>query len=154
MARPKRICSIENCGKPHLSRGWCGSHYWRWHKHGDPLSGRIDNGEAGRYFREVVLVYDGTDCLLWPYSCNDSGYGRMQFDGRVQIVSRLACEEEHGPAPTPKHDAAHSCGKGHLACVAKRHMSWKTRAENMADKIVHGTSSRGIKSGAAKIIEG
>lgn len=142
MARPKRICSIENCGNPHLARGWCCAHYNRWQKHGSPIRGRINNGEASRYFREVVLAYNGSDCLSWPYSCNDSGYGKMQFDGRVQIVSRLVCEHVNGPPPTPKHDAAHSCGKGHEACCTKHHLSWKTRAENMADKIVHGTSSR------------
>jgi hypothetical protein len=32
------ICSIDNCGKPVRARGWCNTHYWRWHRHGDPLS--------------------------------------------------------------------------------------------------------------------
>ena len=32
-------CSIEGCenGGP-ITRGWCGKHYKRWSKHGDPLT--------------------------------------------------------------------------------------------------------------------
>lgn len=47
----------------------------------------------------------------------------------------------------------HSCGKGHEACVAPGHLIWKTRAENEADKLEHGTSNRGERHGRAKITE-
>lgn len=30
------LCSVEGCEKPVLARGWCGKHYARWRKHGDP----------------------------------------------------------------------------------------------------------------------
>lgn len=33
----KRTCTITDCGKPHLARGWCRLHYKRWQAHGDPL---------------------------------------------------------------------------------------------------------------------
>lgn len=33
-----RTCSIEGCERPHLARGWCGAHYARWKRHGDPLT--------------------------------------------------------------------------------------------------------------------
>jgi hypothetical protein len=32
-------------------------------------------------------------------------------------------------------------------------LSWKTREENEADKIIHGTGARGEKSGLAKLTE-
>ena len=32
-----RTCSIEGCDKPHMAHGWCGMHYLRWRKYGDPL---------------------------------------------------------------------------------------------------------------------
>ena len=33
-----RLCSIDGCGKRAHSRGWCGTHLWRWKQHGDPLT--------------------------------------------------------------------------------------------------------------------
>ncbi len=34
----QRICSVEGCGKPLKSRGYCNSHYERWHRTGDALT--------------------------------------------------------------------------------------------------------------------
>lgn len=30
------ICSIEDCDKPVIARGWCSLHYYRWQRHGNP----------------------------------------------------------------------------------------------------------------------
>ena len=38
MAKTKRICSIDGCGKHAIKRGWCNAHYKRWWKRGDPLA--------------------------------------------------------------------------------------------------------------------
>ena len=35
-----RTCSIDGCSKPEKSRGWCGAHYARWRRNGDPLTDR------------------------------------------------------------------------------------------------------------------
>lgn len=154
----KSLCSIPDCGKTAVnSRGWCVAHYHRWQRHGDPLGGgppATPNGEAQRYFREVVLAYDGDECLAWPYGC-DRGYAQMwnTRTGKTASVSRLVCEEENGPPPTPEYEAAHSCGKGHLACVTKRHLSWKTPFDNSNDRVAHGTLPRGSLIGTSKLTE-
>lgn len=31
-----RTCTYPGCEKPLAKRGWCGMHYERWRKHGDP----------------------------------------------------------------------------------------------------------------------
>jgi hypothetical protein len=147
---PMISCSIEGCGKPHAARGWCNAHWERWRHHGDPLGGGTVRGETVRYFREVVLAYEGNDCLFWPYHTN-KGYGSIRHNGRPHAVHRLVCEHVNGPPPTPLHHAAHSCGKGKQGCVTKGHLSWKTRAENEADKLLHGTSNRGEQHGMAKL---
>jgi len=149
----QRICSISGCGKPRYVRGWCSAHYQRWRVHGDPLAGRAMNGESERYFKEIVLAYEGDDCLAWPFTTNIGGYAQLWYEGRVRLVSRLVCEDTHGPAPTPKHEAAHSCGNGHLACVTKRHLSWKTSAGNKADMLLHGSRIKGERSHLAKLTE-
>lgn len=150
-----RLCSIPGCGKPRKYQEWCGAHYMRYRRHGDPLGGGRQlspRGEPQRYFRDVVLSYEGDDCLTWPYT-RSGGYAFMQVDGRPQLVSRLACEAEHGPPPSPEHEAAHLCGKGHEGCVAKRHLAWKTPKENSADRDMHGTTARGETQGRAKLTE-
>lgn len=152
MATP-RICSIPDCGKTAKARGWCEAHYLRWRKHGDPQAGRIPNGEASRFLEKEVLTYDGNNCLMWPYSRNQYGYGKLQYGHRICAVHRIVCEAFNGPAPSISHEAAHLCGAGHLGCVTGRHLVWKTHAENEKDKVTHGTHPRGSRNPSAKLTE-
>jgi len=134
-------CQAEGCYRPILAKGMCSVHYARWNAHGTLERVGTLPGAAKKFFHEIVLAYDGDDCLIWPFA-NIKGYAQIRINGRTSLVTRLVCEAEHGPAPTDSLDAAHSCGKGHLGCVTKRHLSWKTRLENMADAIAHGTMTR------------
>lgn len=149
----QRICSIPNCNKPVFARGWCGGHYGRWRKHGDPIAGGTARNEAFRYMQEVVFAYNGSKCLIWPYACDGHGAARVSADGKVISVARAACEKRHGPPPSPTHHAAHSCGRGDEGCVAPAHLRWATPAENEGDKFLHGTSNRGERHGCAKLTE-
>lgn len=134
--KPGRTCRVLDCGRKASAKDMCSSHYNRWLRHGDPLSGRNDTAEqARRYLIDVVFNFDIDECLTWPFVRNRQGYGRVSVDGRMQIVSRIVCEHENGPPPTPDHHAAHSCHRGHLGCVAKRHLAWKTASQNYADKV-------------------
>lgn len=142
------ICKIEGCGKASRARGWCGKHWRRWKTHGDPLAIKYPT-PARDYYEREVLTYEGDECLTWPFSRTTAGYGDMNG----QYVHRMVCEKVNGPPPTPKHQAAHSCGHGHLACVTKRHLEWKTPARNAADKLLHGTHHRGERHGQAKLTE-
>ena len=149
------ICSIPQCGKVVLAREWCENHYQRWRKYNDPLGGGPDRnakGAARKFIEEVILHYEGDECLLWPFS-KTKGYGIFHADGKKQIVSRYVCYRTHGNPPTAKHQAAHSCGNGSGGCVTKGHLSWKTGTENQADRIVHGTSNRGERHGRSKLTE-
>lgn len=105
------------------------------------------------FFHDVVLTYDGDDCLAWPYAQDGKGYGYLWVDSSLKYVHRLVCEFVNGPPPSGGYEAAHDCGKGHLACVTKRHLFWKTRAENRDDMLVHGTVAKGEKVGTAKLTE-
>lgn len=101
-------------------------------------------GEARAYVR-VATNHVGKECLIWPFARSADGYARSSRGP----VSREVCEAVNGPAPTPEHQAAHTCGNGHAGCVSGAHLRWKTRAENEADKLAHGTSSRGEGNGFA-----
>ena len=54
-------------------------------------------------------------------------------------------------SPTPKHEAAHNCGKGHEGCFGAGCVEWKTHAENVADMVRHGTRLVGDASPGAKL---
>lgn len=145
-------CSIQGCEREHKARGWCKMHYARWSKYGDPnKTVTAPTGEPANFYGNMVIAFDGDECLPWPYGTNGVGYGKLWLDGRVRYVHVLVCEHVNGPPPTPKHEAAHSCGKGHLGCVNPRHLSWKTRAENHADKLIHGTHLRGENHPSTKL---
>lgn len=114
-----------------------------WH----PAKGQ---GEGIRFLREHVN-HEGVECLLWPLSCDDKGYAIVSINGRVSKAARIMCELVNGPPPTPKHESAHSCGHGHLACVHPKHVLWKTRAANQQDRRKHGTAGRPGVIGRSKL---
>jgi hypothetical protein len=147
------ICSIDGCGKRVIARGWCLAHWKRWRRHGDPLGGGINFGERLRFFREIVLPYCGNECLVWPYTKDKHGYGRLRHNGGEAYVSRMVCEDRNGPSPSARHEAAHSCGNGHLGCCTAAHLRWATHTENQAHKKIHGTDNLGSRNPQAIVTE-
>jgi hypothetical protein len=148
-----RLCSISECGKPVRCKSYCYAHYERFRRHGDPLAGRTSRGELLRFIQEVALSHTGEQCLTWPFSRGSGGYGTIKIDGKFVAASRYVCKLSHGEPPTPRHEAAHSCGRGHHGCVAPGHLSWKTPAENCADRLAHGTHTRGERNASTKLKE-
>lgn len=148
-----KLCAVEDCGKPSHVKGYCNIHYQRARRHGNPLGVRTLRGDPLRFIREVVLPYEGDECLMWPFSRTKKGYGRLEVDGKHRTASGYVCEQAHGKPPTPEHECAHACGKGHEGCVTPAHLSWKTQVDNQADKLVHGTLNQGERCGTAKLTE-
>lgn len=106
-----------------------------------------------RFIHEVAMLHTSEDCLTWNFSKNGDGYGLLWIDGKYVVASRYICELAHGAPPTPEHEAAHSCGKGHEACISPIHLDWKTKAENQADRLEHGTHNRGERHVSSKLTE-
>ena len=82
--------------------------------------------------------YDGEECLVWPFSHVD-GYGQLGYRKKIYRANRVMCEFVNGPAPSPQHQAAHSCGRGRGGCIHPKHLSWKTNGQNQLDRSNHGT---------------
>lgn len=78
-------------------------------------------------------------CLIWPFARHNNGRGLGGHNGKSYRAHRMMCQLAHGEPPTPEHQAAHSCGNGHLGCANPRHLSWKTASENLMDCSIHGT---------------
>lgn len=102
-------------------------------------------------FLVANVRYQGTDCLIWPFRRTKRGYAIVHLDGRDTTASRRMCILAHGEPPKPHYQAAHSCGNGHLGCVAPNHLQWKTPIENATDKIGHGTHLEGEQLPYAKL---
>lgn len=84
-----------------------------------------------------------------------NGYAclRLSLAGTVKNkkVGRLVCAAFHGPAPTPRHHAAHL--DGDKTNNAASNLAWATPAENEAHKRDHGTHPAGSKHGCSKVDE-
>lgn len=150
--RPGMIsCSVEGCDGGAIGLGFCAKHYQRLKKNGSPLKTiKTPRGQPRAFLELVVLRYEGDECLIWPFSRSPDGYAKISWGDKGATVTRLICEEIYGH-PGPGYHAAHSCGNGMKGCVTKGHLSWKTEAENQAEKFVHGTVLRGEKNPPAKL---
>ena len=104
---------------------------------------RKGSGAAHQWLLDHVN-YEGDECLFWPFSRAD-GYGQFSHLGEIYRANRYMCELAHGKPPTPKHQAAHSCGQGDQGCINPNHLSWKTNGDNQLDRRSHGTKSSGPK---------
>jgi DNA-binding transcriptional regulator YiaG len=102
--------------------------------------GKRGQGETVKWLRDRV-GYAEAECLIWPFTRKVDGRGLFGFEGKHHQAHRFMCELVNGPPPTPAHDAAHSCGRGHDGCVHPKHLSWKTKTENQKDRRRHGTKS-------------
>jgi hypothetical protein len=108
---------------------------------GEPMAAK-GQGKALQWIKaHLDYPHDGW-CLIWPFARDKHGRGMLGANGEHYWAHRLMCEMAHGEPPTPKHTAAHTCGKGHDGCVNPRHLEWKTQAENLADCREHGTLIR------------
>lgn len=102
----------------------------------------MSNHQGNRKVRYEWLIahkdYVGDECLLWPFSCNTSGYGQLGFNYKILTASREMCRLTHGDPPPGKNHAAHSCGN--RRCVNPAHISWKSPRDNQLDRAAHGTA--------------
>lgn len=134
------------CRRSSYSRGLCRLHYER-RRRGTPCGSKIKAVRgAGLAFLLANVEHSDHECLTWPFGRTYKGYaqtGRTSVNGvQTDNACRLMCALAHGAPPSPSHQAAHSCGNGHLGCVNPRHLRWATPKENSADMILHGTSGR------------
>jgi hypothetical protein len=116
---------------------------------------KTPKGALAKWLREQSQ-HKGTNCLYWPFNKGSDGYGRVNwpdYKGPKITATRAMCIIAHGEPPTPQHEAAHSCGKGHKGCVNPNHLRWATKTQNEHDKRLHGTTNRGQKQWRSKLTE-
>jgi hypothetical protein len=149
------VCKGPECTKTDLrggAKGLCSGHYQQM-RAGNPLTPIVHDKELGPLWIARHVNHVGDECLTWPFFRDERGRAQVNVNRRTMGAAKYMCRLAHGEPPTPKHQAAHSCGKAHEGCINPNHLSWKTAKENAADKITHGTAQRGSKHGNAVLNE-
>lgn len=146
------VCTVDGCENRAHAQGYCPKHYSLFKQHGSPTAHHPDHRCNERWIDEHK-GYDGDDCIAWPFSRGDQGRGTAWRNGRQISAPRAMCFAAHGEPPTPEHQAAHSCGNGHLGCMNPRHIRWATRLENAADRCAHGMTVKGSRVNTSKLSE-
>jgi len=138
--KPTRTCSIDGCDRKQWARGWCNTHYGRWHKHGDPTFVKSENYSTTEERFAARTEWQG-DCLIWTGAVS-GGYGTI-WDGSQMIRShRYAWERANGPIPNGMLiDHQRHCD---TRCCNVDHLRLATRAENGRHK---AGASRNSSSG-------
>jgi len=94
-------------------------------------------------------------CWEWQGALNTAGYGVMSSHGRTLTAHRIACYWLHGPAPSEKPCALHSCHNP--KCCNPKHLRWGSHEENMQEKVTAGRANflgpRGSLSGHTSLTE-
>lgn len=81
-----------------------------------------------------------TGCHLWEWGCDDKGYGRVKFDGKTVLATRLALAVKTGKLPGRHIFACHTCSVP--SCVNPDHLYWGSRAQNASDARRAGRTGR------------
>lgn len=147
-----RICEVDGCTNRLHAKGLCTKHYLRKKKHGVIDDESCRNAPGERWIKSHAQ-YNGDDCLEWPFSVGDSGRGVVMWSGVRIAAPRAMCIAAHGYPQNKSHQAAHSCGNGHLGCMNPNHLRWATHAENVEDRAAHGRDRKGEEINTAKLTE-
>jgi hypothetical protein len=142
-------CAVDGCSKRVFAGQYCGAHYRKNLRHGDPLAGGSEKGAVMRWL-QANADHDGDDCLGFPFSSIEGYYSVSMGGGRWSKAHRVMCELRHGP-PRKGQLALHNCHN--KSCVNPKHLRWGTPKENMQDAILCGNVARGEKSSASKLDE-
>ncbi len=104
-----------------------------------------------KWLESVVRAPKTDDCIEWPFAKRDNGYGQIFWRGTKTTQNRVVCVLAHGEPIHDTLEAAHECGN--KSCCNPSHITWKTHAANIADKLIHGTHIQGSKIPWSKLTE-
>lgn len=97
---PAERCSVANCGRRKIARGWCPTHYRRW-KLGLDMNQPVKTPGGPLIDRVMARVdlADPEDCWRWVGRQSANGYGQLWDEGKTVLAHRATYELLVGPIP-------------------------------------------------------
>lgn len=118
-------CTIPDCEKPLLARGWCSAHWTRWQRHGHPLAGGTPRKPAPEICRSEGCSNPphsrGLCATHWRRAMGDA-----DPDWRERFLAQR--REWHGENPERVSNTRRQSRERHLETVMARIAKW--RSEN------------------------
>lgn len=151
---PHRPCSVANCEKRSITKGYCACHYQRVKKHGDPTfvgKKAVDPPELFvlRFWSRVSKLANG--CWQWNGSVSNTGYGAASI-GHRQFTSAHRAAWFFTYGRKPQGALLHSCDN--RICVNPEHLREGSLRENIADMVAKSRQAKGEQCRSAKLTEG
>jgi len=156
----ERSCTYPGCTRRLQARGWCGTHYLRWRKWGDPSIVHkaipvYPSYDPERFWAKVAK---GPGCWEWQGRIDDTGYGRCWYAGNHAVAHRVAWVLTNGPIPSG-HSGPGRIGVLHHCdnrkCCRPDHLFLGSDKDNALDRDRKGrrTAQRGSSNSGAKLTE-
>src|ERR1035441_4399748 len=147
---PKLPCKINGCNAPRHGNHLCRKHYERYNNWGNPLKTGTPSRDMSTKERLFSKVYKHGEppefnpsfgeCWLYLGFQGESGYGNFWFNGKNELVHRVAYKLEVGEIPEG-FEIDHLC-MNH-SCVRPSHLEAVTPRENKRrNNSPHGINSR------------
>ena len=124
----KPTCSIPECPKPVAQNGWCGMHYQRWYRRGNPGLAQVERFRMQPEAKFWNSVERTTTCWLWRAGKDTGGYGVITVQRRKTKAHRFAYELLVGPIPKGLQ-IDHLCRVRN--CVNPAHLEPVSQRENV-----------------------
>lgn len=125
-----KFCKVEGCERKATRRGWCGIHYERWRKYGDPLFVKQIHGDNVKRFWSYIDKKSDNDCWEWIGWKYPKGYGGFHINGKVTYAHRYCWQLHNGEIPDGLH-VLHNCFN--KSCVNPSHLRLGTNQDNHND---------------------
>lgn len=126
----KKYCSVKNCGKPFVAKGWCKFHYQRVRVTGEIgpnfLKKRPDRSLDPYWF--WIKVNKTKSCWEWGGAKNNTGYGTVNWDEKSVTAHVLGYKLQGHKIPKGL-SLDHLCRN--RACVRADHLEPVTHRENI-----------------------